>query len=179
MSRPPSDGSDGFPPGLVVVVDTSALIQLKRLVPIARQWPTLNLMSELVDGGHLCYPRQVRREMAAGKHPDAPGAWAVANDGQCRHPAPRDEAIAEVLAVAQLVDLEAEDDTEVADPYVAAMAWQIRETHPQSRVVVATNDFVDRMPVKEALATACNRLAIEYWRADEFVAWLDGEASQN
>ncbi len=171
MSKPPSE--EGFPPSVIVVVDTSALIELKRIVPIARQWPLLSHMSELVASGDLCYPRQVKRELTMGKYPDAPGAWAAGHNGTSRHPDPSDESLAEVLGIAQLVDIEAEDDYEAADPYVAAMAYHIRETYPSVRVVVATNDVRDRMPVKEALATACRRLAIECWLPQQLLAWLE------
>lgn len=171
MSRPID--SDRFPPPLVVIVDTSVLIELKRIVPVGKQWGLLNLMSELLDAGHLAYPRQVSREMAVAQFPDAPGAWATGCNGHARHSEPRDDSIAEVLGVAQLVDAEAEAQPEAADPYVAAMAWELRQRHPDCQVVVATNDVRDRLPVKEALATACARLEIECWDAEVFVRWLE------
>lgn len=78
-----------------------------------------------------------------------------------------------MLAVApQLVDYEATADREVADPYVAAMACEIGSRHNGCRVVVATNDTVDRLPLKLSLATACNRLGIEHWFAEDFVDWI-------
>jgi hypothetical protein len=47
-----------------------------------------------------------------------------------------------VLAEAEaLVDFEASNANEVADPYVAAMACQIADAYPGARVVVATNDW--------------------------------------
>ncbi len=74
---PPSDDSEEFPPAIVVVVDTSVLIGLKKLVPIKRQWALFTLMTGLVARGHLAFPRQVSREVEAGKHPDAPGVWRL------------------------------------------------------------------------------------------------------
>lgn len=81
-----------------------------------------------------------------------------------------------MLGVApRLVDPDGEDDTEPADPYVAAMAYEIREHHSERRVVVATDDYIDHRG-RESLTTACRRLGIECWRADEFVAWVVGLA---
>jgi len=170
---PPSDDSEEFPPAIVVVVDTSVLIGLKKLVPIKRQWALFTLMTGLVARGHLAFPRQVSREMEAGKHPDAPGVWTVGCKGSARHPEPHDHSVAEVLVAAQIVDPNAEAEAEAADPYVAAMALEVRKRHPRCDVAVATDDYVDRMPAKESLATACARLGLQRWTADEFVEWLN------
>lgn len=169
----PSNSADVFPPETVVVIDTSVLIAWKRIVPLAKQFALLNLKSSLVAGGHIAFPRQVPREMAVGAHPDAPGVWIVSCSGHCRYPEPEDESVAEVLGVAQLVDTEAESEAEAADPYIAAMALEIRDWYPQCKVVVATEDRVDRMPIKESLTTACERLDITCWRAQEYADWIE------
>lgn len=161
-----------FPPALVCVVDTGVLIELKFIVPIGEIWGFLTLMTRLVEQGHLAFPRQVAREMKAFKHADAPGAWAAGCNGHARHREPSDEALAEAMGIAQLTDPESEAEFEVADPYVVAMAWDIAERHPGSKVVVATKDFVDRMPSKESIATACDRLSLEWWKPDRFVDWV-------
>lgn len=72
----------------------------------------------------------------------------------------------------QLVDLEASHDREVADPYVAAMALELSERYTSTRVVVATNDTVDRLPAKLSLAEGCRRLRLDYWKPDEFLSWV-------
>jgi len=41
------------------------------------------------------------------------------------------------------VDVEATNDQEVADPYAAAMAYEIGKRQQGCQVVVATDDFVD------------------------------------
>ena len=53
------------------------------------------------------------------------------------------------------------------------MALEVRNRHPRCTVVVATDDYVDRMPAKESLATACARIGLQRWTADEFVEWLE------
>lgn len=167
-----TDVGEEFPPPFVMVVDTSALIAFKTLVGINDQWDLLMRMSEYVRAGAITFPRQVARELAYGEHPDAPGAWIGNAKRDVRHPNPSEETLVKVLEVApQLVDIEA-TDREVADPYIAAMAHEIATTHNGCRVVVATNDVVDRLPVKLSLLTACTRLDIETCSPEAFIAWL-------
>lgn len=60
---------------VICVVDTSVLIEFKRLVKIDEQWSLLTRMLTLVEDGSLTFPRQVSKELQAIKFPDAPGAW--------------------------------------------------------------------------------------------------------
>lgn len=163
---------------IVCVVDTSVLIELKSQVKIDDQWDFLLRMTELVRSGHLAFPRQVAKELAVGKYPDAPGAWIGSAKRDVCHPQPSEEALVAVLRVAQeLVDTEATDDREIADPYVAAMACEIRGRDPDCRSVVATDDRVDRLPSKLSLVTACERLGLEHWTSEQFIAWVNGDTS--
>jgi len=171
-----SDELQRFPPSLVCVIDTSVLIRFKQLVRADSQFALLMHLSRLVEGGHLAFPAQVVKEMSEVRYPDAPGVW-VAGDvrKRVRYPQPSDAALVRVLTVAeQLVEADDTNPDGVADPYVAAMACDIRSTHRQCRVVVATEDVVDRLPRKLSLATACSRLALEHWRAETFVEWARG-----
>lgn len=172
----PVSSPDGFPPALVATVDTSALIAFKGLVKIDDQWGLLMRMSDLVREGAITFPKQVTKELAYGQHPDAPGAWIGSAKSDVCHPQPGDETLVKVLEVApQLVDYEATADREVADPYVAAMAHEVGARHNGCRVVVVTNDVVDRLPLKLSLRTACERLGIEVWSPEDFIAWvIDG-----
>lgn len=156
---------------LVVVLDTSVLIAFKKIVPITQQWALLGVMTGLVQEGRLAFPKQVVKELSLGQHPDAPGAW-IASKLKGQHPQPAETSLARVLGVAQLVDVEATAEREAADPYLVAMALEIREAHPGGRVVIATEDVVDRMPSKESIGTACERLQIERWSAEQFVEWI-------
>jgi hypothetical protein len=170
-----SASSDGDRLGPVFVIDSSSLIALKKVIPVGDQWATLVQMSNFVEAGHLAFPRQVAAEMKAGKHPDAPGAWAAGIRGWHHHGSPADESLAEVLAVAQLTDPASEADAEVADPYVVAMAWEIRAASPERFVAVVTEDRVDRMPAKESVLTACQRLGLTTRTTVEFIAWLGAQ----
>lgn len=154
------------------MIDTSSMIDIKRNVPVGEQWALLVRMSALVESGHLAFPRQVANELKAGKFPDAPGVWAAGTRGWAYHGQPSDESLAEVLGVAQLTDPSSEPETEVADPYIVAMALEISEHIPGCHVVVVTEDRVDRMPAKQSIATACARLGLKDCSAEEFVEWI-------
>jgi hypothetical protein len=152
------------------VLDTSVLIEFKRIVRIEDQFRLLEKMRDLVRTGVLVFPPQVARELGYGQFPDAPGAWIMAARDDVCHAPPSETTLREVLRVAeQLVDVETED-REVADPYVCAMALELAR-YEGCRVVVATNDRIDRLPVKISLASACDRLGLEHWTADEFIEW--------
>lgn len=143
MSRRSKD----FPPALVVVIDTSVLIEFKRIVPVQKQWDLLLMMSDLVESGHLCFPKEVARELADAQHPDAPGVWANGCTGHARHRLPSYDALAEVLGVAPLLqDIEAEKD--IADPYVAAMGDQ----RPAQRRERGCRDERLRGPARQGIA---------------------------
>lgn len=166
-----SSDATGFPPSIVCVLDTGALANMKKkeLLKIDEQFGMFTAMTQLLRSGHLAYPKQVAAEMSRVDYPDTPGAWAAGCNGLVRYPAPHDEAIAEVLGAAQLMDPQGEHDYEEADPYVVAMAYEISERYPDCRVIVVSDDFKDRMPRKQSIHTACERLGIECWRSGEFV----------
>lgn len=160
-------------PRLICVVDSSVLIEFKKIVGIDEQWDMLEQMKRLVELGQLTFPKQVAKELAYGQHPDAPGAWIGSAKNKVRYAEPSDETLVTVLdTAAELVDVEATDDREVADPYVAAMAVEIARNDAECDVVVATNDIIDRMPVKLSLGTACSRLGLKCWSAEKLIDWV-------
>lgn len=72
--------------------------------------------------------------------------------------------------IADVVEADAEPEREPADPYVAAMAYELRAAGFD--VAVATDDSVDRLPVKIALTTACERLGLLTWDCAALIAWV-------
>ncbi|HEV2890449.1 MAG TPA: DUF4411 family protein [Frankiaceae bacterium] len=159
-------GDERDPPA--VVLDTSVVINLKKNLKVTDQWGFFERLTILVAHGLVGWPRYVRKEIIDARHPDAPGAWIAGQNAQ-PFPEPAFATLAEVLGAAQLVDAEAED--EVADPYVVAMGLELRVSQPERRVVIASDDVVDRMPQKESIATACERLSLERWSCHEFIEW--------
>lgn len=163
------------PPVLVVVVDSSLLIKIKTLVKVDDQWALLAWMMELTKGAVICFPRQVAAEMAVARYPDAPGAWAGHAKGLVCHREPGDGCVSQVLSLTpDLIDADA-TGPEPADPYVVAMALDLGVLYPDCRVVVASDDKVDRVPLKSSVKTACERVGVEFWEASEFLAWAKQE----
>lgn len=107
------------------------------------QWALFAAMMLLVEGGRLTFPSQVHREVSREKHPDAPGAWCGGAVKAVQHPDPSETTLVEILpTVGRVVEADAEPEREPADPYVAAMAYDLRTRGFD--VVVATDDCTDR-----------------------------------
>jgi rRNA maturation endonuclease Nob1 len=158
----------------VAVLDTGAIIELKKAVPRTEQWDLFDAMLRLVRAGMIAFPSQVVKEMAHGEHPDAPGVWTAKAGREVAYRDPEESTLAYVLRAVRdpLTDVDASPELEPADPYVAAMAYELHEAHPDSDVFVATEDCVDRLPVKLALSTACLRLGIRCCSTAELVKWI-------
>lgn len=161
-------------PAMVHVIDSCALINMKdfELVKHHEQFPMFSRMTGLLGEGRLALPRQVAAEMSHIKYADIPGGWATGYQDFCVYPQPLDESMAEVLGAAQLVDAQGERENEEADPYVVAMAYELQERYPDTRVIVVSDDVIDRMPRKESVLTACEALEIECIGSAEFVAYM-------
>jgi hypothetical protein len=87
-------------------------------------------MTPMLSDGRVAFPKQVASEMARAQYLDTPGDWAIGSRDLVVYPAPSDEAMAEVLGAAQLLDPQAE--REEADAYVGrsqseppARAWRL------------------------------------------------------
>lgn len=152
----------------VVVLDASVIINMKKKVKVADQWEFFKGLEEEVDAGHIAIPAAVIREVSGGAHPDMPGAWARGMKDRLVHPLePDPDRVAAVMAVAGDV-IDATSDREQADPDVVALAMQIAASGHE--VTVVEDDFVDRLPIKISLESACSRLGVDTQRGDEFIA---------
>jgi len=158
-------------PLLVVVIDSSTIIRIKTVVRTDDQWELFTQMRALVEQGRLAFPSHVRREVSREKHADAPGAWCGGAAKVVQHADPTENTLVEVLpTIARVVEADAEPNREPADPYVAAMAYELRARGYD--VAVATDDCVDRLPIKIALTTACELLDLATWNCETFIEWV-------
>ena len=163
-------------PGAIFVLDSSLLIRLKQIVKVDEQWSLLDAMLQLVQVGVVCFPRQVPSELTGQKWPDAPGAWVGHAKQFVCHREPDDGCVANVLSVAsELIDADA-TGPEPADPYVVAMALDLRAVYANARIVVASDDKINRLPLKLSIKTACGRLHIEFCEPPPFVEWVRAQA---
>lgn len=162
------------PPREICVLDSGLLIRIKQLVKVDDQWALLDGMMQCVKSGEICFPRQVASELTGQRWPDAPGAWVGHAKGLVCHREPGDACVAQVLATTpDLIDADATGQ-EPADPYVVAMALDLGLLYPTCRIMVASDDRVDRPPLKMSVKTACTRLQIEFCEPPEFLTWVAG-----
>ena len=151
----------------VWIVDSSALIAAKTIVSVANQWDAFKHLEQMVHDGQIAMPRQVINEVSELAHPDLPGAWAPGVRGSLRHPLDAHYShVREVMSVAgDVVDpYKAGED---ADPYVLALARQLKSD--DHAVCIVTEDTVDRNRI--SIATACMRLEIDCCRVRDFLEW--------
>ncbi|MXZ31140.1 MAG: DUF4411 family protein [Acidimicrobiia bacterium] len=149
------------------MLDTSALIEFKRLLPIPEQWNAFVRLGSLVENGRIAMPRQVLAEATTVSHPDVPGAWAAAMRRRLRHTLDPDYHFVRLVMEAAGDVVDPNKTTDDADPYVVALALHTREQGFD--VVVVTADVVDRPPRRISLATACARLNVEVANPTEFL----------
>ncbi len=130
----------------------------------------LRYLDRLVEVGWITFPKQVARELEVSQHPDGPGIWAVDARDRRRYAEPSDDSMAEVLTVAAGL-LDPNEERNQADPYVVAMAYELRERYPDHEVCVATENTVDRPPLVSP-GTACEWLEIPRIDFHGFLMWL-------
>ncbi len=153
----------------VWVIDASAIINIKKVVPGNRQWKFFRHLEKMVECGSLVFPKQVKDEVTGMAHPDAPGVWA---DGV--YPIITLPKEVEPWAIQQVMQSEANavvDPTktrEDGDPYLIALALQL--AHEGYSCCVVTDDLKDN-PLRIAVSSACDILDIQWCSLSDF---LDG-----
>ena len=142
----------------IAILDTSALIEVKTAIAPQRQWEFFEIMKARVQRGQVYFPKAVREDLRGHKHHDTPETWAFNAYGHMRGTVePTTAAVQEVMRVAGAV-VEADAEGDPADPYVLAQALEFQQSGRLVRVV--TEDRVDRLPIKIAMTTACERLGL-------------------
>ena len=158
-------------PEICWVLDSSALIEFKKLIPISRQWKAFRYLEDQVESGAITIPDEVIDELGDVTHPDLPGAWAYGIKRIRRDPkVPDNEYIDRVMTDAgDVVDHKKKKGD--ADPYVLALALHLQSAGCD--VSVVTEDFVDRLPRKRSLRNACEIMDIKVIQTVEFLKILD------
>jgi hypothetical protein len=110
----------------------------------------------LATKNHLLFPPEVLSELERGSvgNPDPPLEWAKTHRSSAERKAPLD-GVRQVLSVAADV-LDPDSPHEQADPYVLALALELRRGF---EVTIVTDDRKDK-PTKLSLATAAGMLGI-------------------
>ena len=139
---------------------------MKSVVPVSHQWAAFKHFEEVVAQGSLALPRHVINEVVAAMHPDMPGAWAAGMRGLMQHPPDAGfDYLQRVMDVAgDVVDVNKAGED--ADPWVLALALQLKESVLLG-VCVVTEDTVDRDRI--SMVTACERLELRWCTLRDFL----------
>lgn len=146
------------------VIDTSSILEIRRpnplKIPKARQPAVYTALTALVDEGVLVYPKQVLDELerqtaviAATGERDLPYEWAKQNaEMACRFDVEHAK-LREVLAVDGVEDLLDPDKpgVEPADPYVLALAHQLRDEYEPSVITEDRKNAPDKIGLASAV----------------------------
>ncbi len=143
------------------VIDTSSIIEVRRIVQRPHQAAVYSGLGDHVDHGVLVYPPEVLEELertsTTGDVPDLPYVWAKKNAPKATRYGHLYDAAKRVLAqVPDVLDSE-KVGTEEADPYVLATA--VHMCDQGLTVTVLTEERRDR-PDKMSMTTACGVLLL-------------------
>ncbi|MHC4472488.1 MAG: DUF4411 family protein [Planctomycetota bacterium] len=110
-----------------MILDASAIIEVKRLILATEQWEFFEKLKRLVQKGLASFPKKVAQELRQARHHDTPEAWSLNVIRDVQYPKePDPETVRRVMAIAgEVIDEEAEG--EQADPYVIAHALEIAD----------------------------------------------------
>ena len=146
---------------IVWVIDTSSIAEIRRSVENTRKVEVFSKLTEMVDKGHLLFPRQVLDELervADQAAPDQQYLWARHNQGTGSTNPPSLDSVKSVLAVVpRVLDPDKDTGVEEADPYVLAKAADLRRAGVDARIVTEEKNDTPR---KMSLRTAAGLLGI-------------------
>lgn len=136
-------------PGPVWVFDTSALIAIKSL-PREKRPGVLAALTTLVKEGRLRMPTQVVAELE--RYSDAVQEWAADVEAIACSGSPSLDDTKQVLSIVpKVLDPKKDSGADEADPYVLAMARQIKARGDDARIVTQeTKDNPDKMSLNTA-----------------------------
>jgi len=154
------------------ILDSSAIIQIKHLIPPSAQWDIFKKLEELVISGIIAMPQQVISEVKTDSHPDVPGAWVSGIKKHLKYPLDPDSKFVR-LVMSEVGDVVDKDKgKEEADPYVIALALQLMSDNWS--ITVVTEDVKDRIhrhdnrQGKRSLKSACEIMEIEVCQTIDF-----------
>jgi Domain of unknown function (DUF4411) len=146
---------------VIWVIDTSSIAQVRRSIENAKKPGVFAKMGALVQCGRLLYTKQVVAELervADPASPDPQYLWAKLHEAAACQPVPSLAEIKAVLAaVPSVLDPDKDSGAEEADPYLLAVAVQLRVQAKDSRIV---SEEIRETPRKTSLRTAAGLLGV-------------------
>jgi len=153
------------------LIDASAIIGIKITVPGAKQWRVFRAMENLVEGGRMAFPKQIKVEVTGMAHPDAPGVWVDGVFPAIKHPTePETTYIQAVMGSPAAAVVDPNKTSEDGDPFLIALALQLAAKGHE--VCIVTNDCKDS-PDRIALSKACDILNVQWITLELFLGILE------
>jgi hypothetical protein len=148
--------------GVVWVIDTSSIIEVRRAVAVAVRKKIFAGLTQLVIDQRLVYPPEVLDELERNtdlKNPDEQYQWCKSNAtaAHTRATCSHDDVKGVLAEVPTVLDPEKESGVEEAESYVLAVARKLRAAGVDARVV--TQETKDT-PMKMSMSTAAGVLGI-------------------
>jgi hypothetical protein len=152
------------------IIDTSSIIESRRIVSRVAEKPILEGLTKQVNAGVLVFPKQVLAELELyydPANPDPQFKWAKSNAATGSRKNNYDGVKLVLKRVPTVMDPEKQTPIDEADPYVIALALELREGHQNPTVI--TEDRKDQ-PKKMSLATACGLWEVPSVPLEAFLA---------
>lgn len=154
------------------IVDTSSVIEVRRRVPVKMQDQVYEQLTALVNTNVIVYPVQVFDEIKrfsnlnSGK-PDRPYEWISHNKDHATRNGTDYNILKNILEHPQVRRVVDPDKlgVEEADPFVLALACNLRDTY---LVRILSEETKDR-PDKISIYTACGHLRLVSMRMEAFL----------
>lgn len=157
----------------IFIIDSSSIIEIRRAIPSKDQKKIFERLTQLVNNDRLVYPKMVldelERYLIDPDNPDLPYAWTKENETKATRFKISLEEVKDVLAqpqIARILDPDKPPKPEEADPYILALAIQLKGQTP---VKVLTQEHKDT-PKKLSLNSACGLLGIVSLPIEPFLA---------
>lgn len=147
--------------GHVFVIDSDALIDIKLEISVAEQWDVGVDIVRATENHKLLMPIQVHNEVVNVRHPDFPAplaskVWSIIQGGANVRPSP--QALRTVLATElSWIGMLGSEEEDIADPYVIALALDLKQVRHGETVAVVAHDNLVRSTC-ESLGLHCLEL---------------------
>lgn len=161
--------------GQVFVIDSDALIDIKLEISVAEQWDVGVDIVRATENHKLLMPIQVHNEVVNVRHPDFPAplaskVWSIIRGGANVRPSPR--ALRTVLATElSWIGMLGSEEEDIADPYVIALALDLKQVRHGETVAVVAHDNLVR--------STCDSLELHCLELTEFLSHIRNNPSNH
>lgn len=161
-TKPPLDDTN------IWIVDASSLIEIKKNFELTTQQEAFKLLEDMVFKGQIAIPNQVIKEICQYKTPDTVSHWVQKIKPKLKYSSKVEPKFVKMIQEEYTNFSDPDKEIDDADPYVVALACQLRD---QGKIpCVVTEDIVDRKT--KAIFSVCTEEKINCIDIREFLSRL-------